>query len=81
MKLSKTEQKLMEKVREYERYSVETGYGRGPNGGRISFGHRDKEAMYKLQAKGLIKIVARHPWEHTRLGNKQHGNQFVFTLA
>ncbi len=81
MKLTKTEQKLLENAKTYGTASIETGYGRGPNGGRISFGHRDREAMYKLQMKGLIKIVGRHPWEYTRLGNKQHGNQFVFTLA
>lgn len=80
--MTKTEQKLIDLARKYGgSYSVTTAYGRGPNGGRISGGYRERDAMYKLAAKGLIKIVDRQPWEEYNRGNKQSGNTFAFTLV
>lgn len=79
--MTKTEQKLLEMAAKYGRGCVTTAYGRGPKGGRVSGGHRDRDAMYKLVAKGLVKIVARDPWEDYNRGYKQSGNSFVFELV
>lgn len=79
--MTKTEQRLIEMCKmQNGRGSVTTLYGRGAHGGRLSGGHRERDAMYKLQLKGLIKIIDRQPWEEYNRGHKQSGNTFVFEL-
>jgi hypothetical protein len=80
--MTKTEQKLLALAQQQGgRASVETAYGRGARGGRASGGHRERAAMFKLQAKGLVRIVVRTPWEDYNRGYKQSGNSFVFELV
>lgn len=79
--MTKTEQKLLDMVAKTGRGCVTTAYGRGPKGGRVSGGHRERDAMFKLQMKGMIKIIDRQPWEEYNRGNKQSGNSFVFELV
>lgn len=80
--MTKTEQKLIQLAKQYGgRYTVGTCYGRGPAGGRLNYGTRDRDAMFKLEKAGLIKIVAREPWQDINRGHCQSGNTFVFELV
>jgi hypothetical protein len=79
--MTKTEQKLLEMAAKNGRGCVTTAYGRGPKGGRISGGCRERDALFKLQSKGLIKIVDRDPWSEYNRGHQQSGTSFVFELV
>lgn len=82
MKLSKTETKLLTIARQYGgHYSIETCYGRGSYGGRRNYGARDRNAMFKLEKAGLIRIVSRQPWQDYNRGYSQSGNVFCFELV
>lgn len=80
--MTKTEQKLIDLARKHSgMYSITTVYGRGAFGGKIQAGIREKNAMFKLEAKGLIKIVDRQPWQDYNRGYYQGGNTFAFILV
>lgn len=58
MRLTKTQQELIDTARKHGgRYSVTRALGRGAHGGRIDHGSRQRDAMFALRAKGLIRIV------------------------
>jgi hypothetical protein len=58
MKLNKTQSALIEAAnRRGGVSSFETHSGRGPFGGRISAGLRDRAALHSLVALGLVEIV------------------------
>ena len=82
MQMTKTEQKLLALARANGgHYSVDTLYGRGAQGGRVSAGKRDRDAMFKLEAKGLIKITSRQPWQDYNHGYGQGGTSFSFSIV
>ena len=70
MRLTKTEQRLLDTARSSHngRASVSSGVGRGPKGGAIKYGMRDREAVTSLRNKGLIRIV-----DHFRYANASRG--------
>lgn len=79
--MTKTEQKLIQLAqRNGGRYSVNTCHGRGPRGGRLNFGSRERDAMYRLEQAGLVRIVDRQPWQDINRGYAQSGTSFVFRL-
>jgi hypothetical protein len=40
-------------------YSIECGGGRGPDGGKVSYGTRNRNAVMSLVEKGIIEITHR----------------------
>ena len=76
MKLTKTEERILTHLRTYGYYTVETGSGRGPSGGRIKFGARERDAMFSLRDKGLAMITSREPWVDVRSGYTVSGTIF-----
>jgi hypothetical protein len=79
--MTKTEQALIDIARKNGgRCGITTTYGRGAYGGKVQAGLRERNAMLKLEAKGLIKIVDRQPWQDYNRGYCQGGTSFVFVL-
>lgn len=61
MKLTKTQQKLLESARNNGgRGCVILAAGSGAQGGKISSGWRDSEALRGLVAAGMVEIVSRN---------------------
>lgn len=80
--MTKTEQKLIQLAKQCAgRYSISTCYGRGPGGGRRNYGARERNAMFKMEKAGLIRIVDRQPWQDTNRGYTMSGNTFLFELT
>ncbi len=81
--MTKTQQHLMEMLAKHRgTYSIETCYGRGPQGGKtVSHGARQRDAMFALEEQGVIKIVSCQPWSESRHGHTQSGNHIVFSLV
>jgi hypothetical protein len=80
--MTKTQASLLELARKYGgNYSITTCYGRGPKGGRVTGGARERDAMFALEKMGLIVITDRQPWEEYNSGYKQSGNSIAFKLA
>ena len=80
--LTKTEQLLLDRAAEYGgRYSISTLYGRGPYGGRVSGGLRERNALFKLERAGLIEITDRQPWSDYNRGYCQSGNVIAYRLV
>ena len=81
--MTKTQQYLMEMLAKHNgTYSIETCYGRGPQGGKtVAHGARRRDAMFALEEQGLIKIVSRQAWSESRNGYTQSGNHIVFSLV
>lgn len=58
--MNKTEQHLIDEARKYGgRFSVTRAQGRGAHGGKIDHGSRQRDAMFALEKRGLIRIVDR----------------------
>lgn len=80
--MTKTEQTLIKLATDNGgRYGITTEYGRGPYGGRVQAGARERNAMFKLEAKGLIKIVDRQQWADYNRGYGTGGTTFAFVLV
>lgn len=58
-------------------YSVECGSGRGSRGGRISFGSRERDALFALEKAGVVRITGRQSDGTWWTGN---GNQVRTTI-
>lgn len=82
MKLSKTEQKLLDlAISKGGRYAIEYGYGRGSKGGRIVYGIRDHEAVIKLRDLGKIRITHSDTSMHwSGNGNTIHASMVCFEV-
>jgi hypothetical protein len=79
--MTKTQTQLLELARTYGgKYSITTGYGRGPKGGKISFGMRQRDALFALEDAGLVVITDRQPWQDYHHGYGQSGNSIAFKL-
>jgi hypothetical protein len=58
--MTKTQQKLIDLAKSHGGcYAVECGGGRGPEGGRISYGARDRGALLLLVEQGKAEITMR----------------------
>lgn len=80
--MTKTEQNLIQLAKQYGgRYSIETCYGRGPKGGRRTYGARERDALFKLEKAGLVTITSRQPWQEYNRGYGMSGNVIAFELA
>jgi len=76
--MTKTQQMLLDKARANGGWwQVESGGGRGPKGGVISYGSRERRAVYALEAAGLVKIIGRDSGD-IWMGN---GNQIRSTVV
>lgn len=79
--MTKTEQSLLVRARKHGGvYSVDTVYGRGPYGGKVQAGMRERNAMFKLEAKGMIEIVNRQPWQDYNRGYGMGGTTFAYRI-
>jgi hypothetical protein len=81
--MNKTQQHLMAMIAAHGGvYGVDTMSGRGPGGGKtVSAGARQRDAMFALENKGLIKITNRTAWTESRNGYTVGGTSFAFSLA
>jgi hypothetical protein len=82
-KLTKTQQRLLEQAKRHGGdYSIETGSGRGAKGGRISYGDRERAALFALEAAGLVRITWRQGsnW-FTGNGNSVYGTVFAYEIV
>jgi hypothetical protein len=58
MKLSATQKTLIQRAQQNAgKHAIECGSGRGAQGGRISYGTRDRDALHKLVAAGIVRIT------------------------
>jgi hypothetical protein len=83
MRLTKTQQYLLDQAKHHGGdYSIEAGSGRGAKGGRISYGDRERAALFKLEAAGLVRIIGRQGgnW-FTGNGNSVYTIVFAYELV
>ena len=81
-KLTKTQQALIACAKQHGgSASVVAGSGRGAFGGRVSFGSRERAAMFKLAEMGLIKITNRDADRDYNRGNCVHSTSFRYELT
>jgi hypothetical protein len=77
--MTKTEQKLIDLARANGgKYVICTAVGTGPFGGRIHEGQRDRDAMYKLIDKGLVRLTSKHRCSESRRGHTVAFYNYVF---
>lgn len=82
MKITKTQAQLLHRARCYGgRATVETSAGRGPRGGRLFYGARERDALFALEKMGMVEIVAREPWTDYNRGYGSSGNVFAYRLT
>jgi hypothetical protein len=80
--MTKTEAKLIDLAKQYGgTFSIETGYGLGPKGGKVRYGVRERNAVFRMVAQGIVQIVDRQPWDECNRGNHMGGNVIVFKLV
>lgn len=82
IKLNKTQQRLIDQASSRGGdYSIECGGGRGAKGGRISFGDRERAALFALEAAGLVRITWRQGGSFfTGNGNSVYSTVFAYEL-
>lgn len=80
--MTKTMQDLITRAKQHGgSASVVAGGGRGAFGGRVSFGSRERTAMFKLEEAGLIKITHRDADRDYNRGNCVHCTSFRYELT
>ena len=81
--MTKTEAKILADLAasRYGRICVSRGYGRGPEGGKISYGDREVKAALKLEAKGLLARVSYDKNSNTWRGNTQYAVDICYVAA
>jgi len=80
--MTKTEAKLIDLAKRYGgTFSIETGYGRGPQGGKVRYGVRARNTLFKMADRGIVQIVDRQPWDEYNRGNHMGGNVIVYKLV
>jgi hypothetical protein len=81
MKLSKTEVALIQRAKQNGGTGgFETRYGRGPCGGRLNHGARQRDALLSLESHGLVTITVREPWQDYNRGYGSGGTIFAYRL-
>ena len=76
--MTKTEQMILSEIAKRGFFNIETCYGRGAGGG---YGIRARNAMFKLEKIGLIKITNRESWQDYNRGYSQGGTIFHVELT
>ena len=79
--MTKTEKMILAEVAKRGYFAVETCYGKGPYGGSVQYGLRERRAMFKLVDAGILKITKREPWQDYNRGYSQSGNIFVVEMV
>ena len=79
--MTKTEQMILSEITKRGFFNIETCYGRGAGGGRVQYGARARNAMFKLEKLGLIKITHRESWQDYNRGYSQGGTIFHVELT
>lgn len=80
-KLTKTQQKLIDAAKARGgRHSIESCGGKGPEGGRVSFGARDRDALFKLVEMKLVEITHRSSSTDCNRGYSTYSTVFAFRL-
>ena len=80
--LTKTQQTLLERAKRYGGMAaVDVGGGRGPLGGRISFGNLERAALRKLVDMGLVEITNQAKDVDYNRGNSVHTTTTMFRLT
>lgn len=80
--MTKTEQHLLDEARKHGgRYSVTRALGRGAHGGRIDHGSRQRDAMFALEKRGLIRIVDRQADTDYNRGHAVTCTSWAFELV
>lgn len=80
--LNKTQLELINRARKHGgAASVVAGSGRGAYGGRVSFGSRERAAMFKLADMGLVKVTHRDTDREFNRGNCVHSTSFRYELV
>lgn len=81
IKLNKTQQELIARAQKHGgAASVVACSGRGAFGGRVSFGSRERAAMFKLVDLGLVKITHRDSDHDYNRGNCVQSTSFRYVL-
>jgi hypothetical protein len=81
-KLTKTQQALLDRAQTHGgAASVVAGGGRGALGGRVSFGSRELDALYKLAEMGLVRITHRDSDNDYRRGYCVRVSSFRYEIA
>ena len=79
--LTKTQQALLQQAKARNGfYSVECGSGRGNKGGRVSFGARNRAALFGLVDAGIVRIVDRQNDIESNHGYAIHTTSFCFQV-
>lgn len=82
MALNKTQEALLARAQQHGgAASVVAGSGRGALGGRVSFGSRERAAMFKLAELGLVRITHRETDRDYNRGNCIHATSFRFEIV
>ena len=76
--MTKTEQMILSEITNRGFFNIETCYGRGAGGG---YGIRARNAMFKLEKIGLIKITNRESWQDCNRGYSRGGTIFHVELT
>ena len=81
MTLTKTQQVLIERARANGgTSSVEAGSGRGAKGGRVTFGSRERTALWGLVDAGLVAVKHTLKDIECNRGYSIHSTSFVYEL-
>lgn len=79
--LTKTQQELIARAQKHGgAASVVAVSGRGAFGGRVSFGSRERTAMFKLVELGLVKVTHRDSDRDYNRGNCVQSTSFRYEL-
>jgi hypothetical protein len=82
MKLTKTQQELIAQATQRGGYyGIDCASGRGPEGGRVSFGARRRTALHGLVKLGLVEITHRHTHADCNRGYTIHCTVLAFRLT
>jgi hypothetical protein len=57
--MTKTQKHILDQIAARGSYTVECGSGRGAKGGRVSYGERERAALFALVDAGLVFISHR----------------------
>jgi hypothetical protein len=81
MKLTKTEQTILNDLAARGRICVSDCWGTGPDGGRVASGARAVKAAFSLRDKGLVEVVKIDRETHTQRGRSIFSRDVILKLA
>lgn len=84
MKISKTEQKLLDKIARsrHKVGSIAYGYHTGSKTGLKGWGHRESQALSSLVKKGLVKVLLHRAYREPKHNlYTEHWTEVSFTLV